>query len=191
MIQYHACMADGSDPKQVRVLEYSAPPLFFAGSYRYRTAWTLVGSIMALVFAGGLAVAAVVAFRESKTTPAAAVAAIVCGVASALTFAAASWTIYQWRTRAEITLRVTQEGVEYWGRLWAWPHIERIGGYRAARGVYLMIKPAGAFHAPRSLLTTRPLTRQQFASLMQSLQAYLPSRYPNVTIETEPRENED
>lgn len=80
-------MQESHEPKEVRVLEYSAPPLFFAGSYRYGTTWILVGSIVALVFAGGFAVAAVVALSEFKTTPSAAVAAIVCGVASALTFA--------------------------------------------------------------------------------------------------------
>lgn len=181
-------MDEERKPIQVRVLEYSAPPLLFAGSYRFRSTGILVGAILLCVFAGGFSAGAVAAFREPNSPPVE-IAVILCGIASVLTLAAASVTIYRWFVRGEITLRVTEEGVEYWGRIRPWPQIAWIGGVRTVRdGVFLVITPGGGFRAPRSLLTTPTLTTQQFASLMHSLQAFLRSRYPSVTVELEPRD---
>lgn len=181
-------MDEERKPIQVRVLEYSAPPLFFAGSYRFRSTGILVGAILLFVFAGGFAAATVVALGEPKAPPVE-IAVILCGAASVLTFAAAGVTIYRWFVRGEIRLRVTEEGVEYWGRIRPWSQIARIGGVRTVSGgVFLVITRGGGFRAPRSLLTTPTLTTQQFASLMHSLQAFLRSRYPSVTVELEPRD---
>lgn len=163
------------------ILEYSAPRPFFVGRYRYRTSHSVMAAAGLAAFAFPLGYAALA--NRLPVYPYVTGASVLF---SAISLAAAGYLLYLWYVRREIVLKVTEEGVEYRGKVRPWSRITRIGGATMAGGITLVLSPSELPPLVQSLSVTPPLTERQFIDLMTKLQAYLAASCPGVVVDMKP-----
>jgi hypothetical protein len=175
--------AAGLNDAKAEILNDSSPKLFFEGTHRFRK-WES--------FIGGVAICAVSAVlfllaRRIVNFPGrlGLVLNIVSGAVFGLFFLIGAYVLYLWSVDRQLVLRITAEGVEYSRTRWPWTSISRIGGTYLDGGVAFVVHPRGRSLA-RMLPTTPTPTREQFMSVMGSLQVYLSARHAHVTVDLAP-----
>ena len=160
-------------------LEYAAPPIFFQGEFRTRTAFAILGA--AISSAVGVATLFFVALSPRMDSGG---RTIIGGLGVAL-IAIAAWSAWQWSADVVRPVRVTADGVEASGRFWAWPRIARIEGRHDGGGVVLVVHTRGVVSVGRSLYTTPPLTEDAYHVLRVELEHFFRTRGIDVKVDRE------
>ena len=176
----------------VRVLGYSNPEVFFAGSFRYRTAKGFAGVLFGAAIAG---VCLFICWRimgpwaTQSSMPARWAWAASVGLVAALMVALTAYAGWGWAVGLEVPVRVTQDGVEHGRHLWRWEQIGEVAGINAGRQCVLLVLTPGRGHLqfPRNLSTTPAMTGAEFAKLVERLTPYLAEHHPHVRLDPTPR----
>ena len=159
----------GSSPPIL--LSYSSPQVFFEGTCRTRTVWTLL-------MAGLLAVVGVslVSWWPLRSP--------FVGLALACLLLSAWCVVAPWVLGSSIPVRITADGIEFGRQFLDWRHVSRLGVclYNGDR-VEMFVDSTACF-PPRQSLPTTPLLRlPQYDRLATELRTYLAEHHPHVYVE--------
>jgi hypothetical protein len=155
--------------------------MFFAGRVRYRKAGVLFGALAALTFGFAPLVVFAPTLRRSEWTGGIAAGVGIIGLVCGLFIFMGCKLLWRWLAGGTLLLEISDEGVRYGRRYFAWEQIRWIGGSSERGRVQLAMKCQGV---PRELplFVDEPLTVDRYDALMQELSAALRERYPHVAV---------
>lgn len=156
----------------------------------------MTGGIVVVVAGGGLLLMAWM-FSQTPGLPFRVAVWVLLAIVAACALGL-GWMAIKWAQNAVDPVRITDEGIDHAGRVHPWDAVWSLGGIETAGGRvvinYRLRTPADRPHAwlhpagqPRHLLTSPPLTRDEFDDLMGTLTQYLPPRHPHVRLDPKPR----
>ena len=164
------------------VLDYANPRPFFVGTYRFRS-WNAAVDVV-VVSAFGLAFG----YGARGGPPGSFSLSAFIGVVSAACLLWAGYMLWGLIAGREDLLRITEDGIEYVGRLWSWRDVSYLGGTTHSNGVSLECHLGpGTVKLVKFLPITPLLTVEQYVALMRVVAAHVSHLYPHVTIEPTPR----
>ncbi len=181
---------DDAGPRDV--LGYSTPRTLFDRPYRYRS-WSqaIGGGVIVFVGCVLLGISQVVEIRGG--TEGAAARAIFWSVGALLALALAVVCV-QWLRDDVAAARITDEGIHVRRTLYPWGRIGSVYGSRMAGGIVVEFNvrrpSADSFEfitLPKRLMTTPPLSLEEFGALMDLLDAQVVPHHPHVKLDRAPR----
>jgi hypothetical protein len=102
--------------------------------------------------------------------------------------AGAAWIGFHLIRNTAKRVRITEEGIEDGTRIHPWAAVAGVGATPTAGGVLVVYElRSKASVVPRVLMTTPPLTREEFRTLIDQLREHLAHAHPHVTLDPEPR----
>ena len=155
--------------------------MFFAGRFRNRKTGVLCGGLLALLLGGtAIVLLAPVLMRETWSWAGLAGLGFV-GLLDGLLLFTGLRRLRLWFVGDTLLLEITDLGVRYGGRHYAWEDIQWIGGTSSNGRMQLTLKRKGAVSEVQ-LLVDEPLTVDRYDALMQELSVALRETHPHVAV---------
>lgn len=179
-------LRDGAPP----AFAYANPKVFYDGTFRYRN-WT--GCVMS----AALTVSGVALVLGSQLAPVVTMPGawgwwfeLALGMLGVASLAGAAFTLVFMVQGREQPIRVTEDGIVQGRTLWSWERVARFGGQHYSRGIMVTFQLRGCDGA-RTVVSTPPLTRKQFAQLAQTVKTFAAVSQAHLIVVEEPATPDD